>query len=101
MIAYIRIHISEGNTEVERNRAGGVNTFYHVDTDHILSEQGLAIQCASLNCSYNCKENGTKNYVCFCQSGYTIRNDAKNCEGERVWRKIVVDASTLRVSRYS
>ena len=97
----MRINISEEKTEVERKRAGGVNTFYHVDTDHILSEQGLATQCASLNCSYNCKENGATNYVCFCQSGYNISNDANNCEGERVWRTIVVDASTLRVSRYS
>ena len=47
----------------------------------LITVADMKIQCSRLNCSYGCIENGTNNYACFCQSGYSLADDAKSCEG--------------------
>ena len=52
---------------------------------YFITVADMKIQCRRLNCSYGCKENGSNTHACFCQSGYSLADDAKACKGTQYY----------------
>lgn len=41
--------------------------------------------CDNMNCSQGCSVNATGSAFCFCNQGYTLLSDGKNCTGKRTF----------------